>query len=109
MHLWKRFSRLLRYMQAFIEFIQSQGVVGLAVAFILGAAITKVVTSLVDDIINPIVGVALGKAKSLEEATLTIGSVKLKWGSFLNRVIDFVIVAAVVYGIVSLIGVELKK
>jgi len=43
-------------MKGFIEFVRDQGVVGLAVGFILGGAISKVVTSLVENIINPVGG-----------------------------------------------------
>jgi len=49
-------------MSGFIDFIRKQGVIGLAVGFILGGAVSKVVTALVEDIINPIIGVALGRA-----------------------------------------------
>jgi large conductance mechanosensitive channel len=44
------------YMKGFLNFIREQGVVGLAVGFILGGSVSKVVTSLVTDIINPVLG-----------------------------------------------------
>ena len=49
----------------FIDFIRTQGVVGFAVAFILGGAVSVLVTSLVNNLVNPILGVALGSAKDL--------------------------------------------
>ena len=50
-------------MKGFIDFIRERGVVGFAIAFILGGAITKLVASLVTDIVNPILGVVLSRTK----------------------------------------------
>ena len=83
-------------MKGFIEFVREQGVMGLAVGFILGGAVSKVVTSLVNDIINPVPGIALG-AVDLSDAGLKIGSATIMWGAFLSSTIDFVVVAMVVY------------
>lgn len=93
-------------MKGFVEFIREQGVVGLAVGFILGGAVSKLVTALVADIINPILGVILGSARGLEHAALTIGSTQILWGSFLNTIIDFLVVALVVFGAVKIIGID---
>lgn len=89
-----------------MDFIRTQGVVGLAVGFILGGAVSKVVASLVADIINPIVGVALGAAGDLKAATVSLGPVTLAWGSFVAVAIDFLIIAAVVYFGVKALGLE---
>lgn len=80
----------------FVDFIREQGVVGLAIGFILGGAVSKTVTSLVDNVINPLVGLMLGKV-NLSDKVLTIGSATLKYGAFISSVIDFLIVAAVIY------------
>jgi len=84
-------------MKGFINFIRKQGVVGLAVGFILGGAVSKLVAALVEDIVNPIIGVVLGRAGSLALATFTIGDVEILWGHFISVVIDFLIIALVVY------------
>lgn len=84
-------------MKEFVSFVKEQGVVGLAVGFILGGAVSKVVSSLVEDIINPILGVVMGAAGSLSEASIAIGSARIMWGSFISVVIDFLVVAVVVY------------
>ncbi len=81
----------------FATFIREQGVVGLAVGFILGAAVAKVVTSLVNDIINPLLGGLLGQAGGLKTATLKVGSATVAWGNFVATLIDFTIIAAIVY------------
>lgn len=84
-------------MKGFINFIREQGVVGLAVGFILGGAVSKVVTGLVTDIINPLVGLALGSAEGLKAATFQVGSAKILYGDLISVIVDFVIVALVVY------------
>lgn len=85
-------------MKDFIDFVKKQGVVGLAIGFILGGAVSKVVSALVEDIINPIIGIFLGKIGDLSNLTLHIGSAYITFGHFVSILIDFVIVALVVYG-----------
>lgn len=84
-------------MKGFLDFIRTQGVVGLAVGFILGGAVSELVKSLVSDIINPVMSVVLGSAQSLKGSVLTVGSISVAWGNFLNVFINFVVIAAVVY------------
>ena len=84
-------------MKGFIEFIREKGVVGLAVGFILGGSISKLVSSLVNDIVNPFVGLLLGFTKGLQFASFKVGSATILWGHFISTLIDFVIVAFVVY------------
>ncbi len=93
-------------MKDFINFLRKQGVVGLAVAFILGGSVSQVVSSLVDDIISPIIGVILGFAGGLQSAVLVIGPVQIRWGNFTSVVLDFLVVAAVVYFGVKSLGLE---
>lgn len=93
-------------MNGFLNFIREQGVIGLAVGFILGGAVSKVVSSLVTDIINPILGIFLSKAGDLASAYLEIGNAKIMWGSFISVIIDFVVVAAVVYFGIKGIGLH---
>lgn len=92
--------------KGFIDFIRKQGVVGLAVGFILGGAVSKVVSSLVQDIVNPLVGLLLGKVANLSEAYLQIGAAKIMWGNFVSVLLDFVVVAAVVYFVFKKLGIE---
>jgi large conductance mechanosensitive channel len=83
--------------QGFVKFVREQGVVGLAVGFILGGSVSNVVSSLVDDIINPLLGIVLGAAGDLSTAHLEIGSAKIMYGSFISVLIDFLVIALVVY------------
>ena len=84
-------------MQGFLDFIREQGVMGLAIGFILGGAVSKVVASFVEDIINPILGIILGAAGALDTAILKVGPVEILWGSFAATIIDFVIIALVIF------------
>lgn len=93
-------------MTGFLDFIREQGVVGLAVGFILGGAVSKVVTGLVEDIINPLVGLALGSTEGLKEASVMVGSAKVLYGALISTTIDFIIIALVVYFGVKLIGLD---
>jgi large conductance mechanosensitive channel len=83
-------------MKGFMEFVREQGVVGLAVGFILGGAVAKMVTAVVTDLINPLIGLALGKL-DLKSYYFMAGSAKFMWGDFLSVLIDFLVIAMVVY------------
>lgn len=94
-------------MKGFLEFVREQGVVGLAVGFILGGAVSKVVTAIVTDLINPVLGLVLGSTKGLQGAYLPFFGTKITYGHFLAVLLDFIIVAAVVYFFVK--GLKLDK
>lgn len=96
-------------MRGFIKFIREQGVVGLAVGFILGGAISKVVTSIVNDLINPLLGIFMGATGNLASASIKIGSASIMWGSFVSNLIDFIIVASVVYFGVTILRFDKSK
>ncbi|MDP4001075.1 MAG: MscL family protein [bacterium] len=93
-------------MRGFINFIREQGVVGLAVGFILGGAVSKVVAALVADIINPIIGTVLGVTADLNAASFSVGSAHILWGDFAAVFIDFVVIAMVVYFGVKWLGLD---
>lgn len=83
-------------LKGFRDFILRGNVMDLAVAVIIGGAFGKIVSSLVTDLINPLIGSVVGKP-DFSGIVLHIGSGVIKIGSFLNNVIEFVLVAAVVY------------
>jgi large conductance mechanosensitive channel len=91
----------------FREFLKEYKVMGLAVAFIMGIAATALVQSLVNDIIMPIVTPFIpgGEWKT---ATLAIGPILIKWGSFLSQSINFIILAFVVFMIAKYVLREEK-
>ena len=80
----------------FKEFILRGNVLDLAVAVVIGAAFTALVNSMVADIITPIIG-ALGGQPDFSGLTFTINNSEFRYGLFLNAVISFLIVAAVLY------------
>jgi large conductance mechanosensitive channel len=83
-------------MSEFREFLEEYKVVGLAIAFIIGAAATVLIKSLVDNIIMPIITFFIPGGE-WQTASVTIGSIVITWGKFLADVIYFVIVAFVVF------------
>jgi len=89
--------------QEFQDFLKEYKVMPLAIAFIMGFAIIAVVNSLVNDIIMPVI-TPLIPGGDWQTATLTVGPVVLKWGSFLSAMINFVIIAFVVFMIVKLMA-----
>ncbi len=84
-------------MQNFLTFIREQGVVGLAVGFILGGAVSELVKSFINDIVNPVLGLLLGSVAGLKSASFSFFGAAIMWGSFISLVINFIIIAAVVY------------
>ena len=92
--------------KGFLDFVREQGVIGLAVGFMLGGAISKVVTALITDIINPLIGAIFGTAGGLKNAAVEIGQSKILWGDFISVLIDFLVIALVVYFGVKIIGIE---
>jgi len=95
-----------KQLQGFIDFIREQGVIGLAVGFILGGAVSNLVKAFIDDLINPILGLILGAAGSLESATIKIGPMVFKYGNFHSVLINFVVIAAVVYYGIKGLGLD---
>lgn len=88
----------------FKEFIMRGNVLDMAIGIIIGGAFTAIVTSLVDDIINPIIGL-LGSS-DLAELVAPLGDtgVLLKYGSFISAIINFLLVALVLFLIIRAIN-----
>ena len=80
----------------FRDFINRGNVMDLAVGVIIGAAFGKIVSSLVGDILMPAIGVLMGGV-NFSGLSVTIGGAVLKYGSFVQSVFDFVIIAACVF------------
>lgn len=95
------------FLQEFMDFLNKYGVIGLAVAFVMGAAVTKLVSALVADLIMPIIG-AFIPSGDWRSATLTVGKIKFLVGDFAGAFIDFIIIACVIFVIVKTITKEKK-
>ena len=98
-------------MKGFIEFIKTQGVVGLAVGFILSTQISNLVNSLVNDLINPLLGIFVGTEGNLDKASITIVKAQFMWGNVVNTLINFVIIALILYVLIRVLRLDehLKK
>jgi len=95
-------------LKEFREFIMRGNVLDLAVGVIIGGAFTAVVGSLTKNLINPILALFVGKT-NLDGLTFTILSAQFKIGAFLNDVINFLIVAFVVFLIVKAVNRIMPK
>ncbi len=80
----------------FRAFIMRGNVMDLAVAVIIGAAFGKIVSSLVSDIFMPVIGLIIGGI-DFSGLAFTVGNAKITYGNFINNVIDFVIIALVIF------------
>ena len=95
-------------LQEFKTFIAKGNVLDLAVGVVIGAAFGKITTSLVEDIINPVLGVAIGGVDFtqlkvvLKEAAGETPEVAIKYGNFIQVLIQFIIIAWVIFLIVKL-------
>ena len=92
-------------LNSFVTFIREQGVVGLAIGFLLSGAVSKTVSSLVENVINPLIGLGLGKV-NLADKMITLGASNIKYGAFISSIVDFVIIAAVIYFIFKGLGLD---
>ena len=78
----------------------------MAVGFILGGAISKVVSALVTDIINHLLGILMGAVGNIKDESISVGSVKIMYGDFISVLIDFTVIALVVYYGVKKLGLD---
>ena len=97
------------FIAEFKKFLLRGNVIDLAVGVIIGGAFQKIVTSLVDDIISPLIGLVANT--DLSAMVSTVGDVEIRWGAFITAIINFVIMAFVIFLIVKGINkaVELGK
>ncbi len=87
-------------MKEFREFAMKGNVLDLAVGVIIGAAFGKIITSLVNDMLMPALGLILGKV-DFSTLAFEIGETKIAYGLFLQSVLDFVIVAFCIFLLVK--------
>jgi len=87
-------------LKEFKEFVMRGNVLDLAVAVIIGGAFGKIVGSLVNDIIMPLIGLAMGQV-NFSELAWNVGEASVKWGGFVQTIIDFLIIATVIFLIVK--------
>lgn len=96
------------FIKEFKAFIKRGNVIDLAVAVVIGGAFGKIVSSLVDDIIMPLIAAIIGKT-DFSNLTLELGESTIKYGSFVQNVVDFLIIAFFVFLIVKVMNKFTKK
>ena len=92
----------------FKDFISRGNVLDMAVGVIIGAAFGKIVTSLVNDILMPLVGIIIG-GHDFTGLSVKIGDAQIMYGTFIQNIIDFLIVAACIFLIVRLFNKISRK
>lgn len=100
-------KKIQKELQEFKEFILRGNVLDLAVGVIIGGAFSKIVSSLVNDVLMPLIGILIGGV-DFKNLTLTIGDAKITYGNFIQNVIDFLIIAACIFVIVKVINKIIK-
>ena len=92
----------------FKEFAMKGNIVDLAVAVIIGGAFGKIITALTDSIIMPIIAMVMGKG-GMSEVSFTVGKTIFPVGMFLQAVIDFILIAFVLFIIIKAMNSAKKK
>ncbi len=104
-----------KFWKEFKEFISKGNVLDLAVAVIVGGAFNKIVSSLVNDVIMPLISLAIGGADVSEwkwvirEATETTAETALRYGAFIQAIIDFLIIALTIFVIIKIFNFSKNK
>ena len=92
-----------RWVHEFREFATKGNVVDLAVGVIIGAAFGKIVSSLVADIVMPAIGILIGGVH-YDDLYVEVGDAKVMYGRFVENLIDFLVIAFVIFWMVKVIN-----
>lgn len=92
----------------FKQFISKGNIIDLAVGVIIGTAFSKIVTSIVNDVLMPLIGIVIGGI-NFTSLNFKIGDAVINYGAFLQNVIDFLIVAICIFVFVKIISKFMKK
>jgi large conductance mechanosensitive channel len=95
-------------LKEFKAFVMRGNVMDLAVGVIIGGAFGKIVSSLVSDILMPLIGLLIGGI-DFSSLAFTVGSAKVTYGNFINNLIDFIIIALVIFLLVKALNTLQKK
>lgn len=93
----KEIEKIKKEASEFKKFISRGNVIDMAVGVILGTAITAVVTSLVQDIIMPVLSAIIKIPSDITELTLKVNNIHIKYGSFLSNLINFLLMAFCIF------------
>ena len=104
----KNKEMVTNYILEFKSFISRGNVVDMAVGVIVGTAFSKIITSLVNDILMPLIGIILGGLK-FNSLTFTVLGVKVAYGSFIQTIVDFLIISFCIFMVIKLFERFKKK
>lgn len=97
-----------KFISEFKEFISKGNVLDMAVGVIIGGAFSKIVSSLVNDVMMPLIGIIIG-GHDFTNLSIKVGNAKIMYGSFLHNVVDFLIVAFCLFTVIKIINRFKKK
>ncbi|MBX2886590.1 MAG: large-conductance mechanosensitive channel protein MscL [Granulosicoccus sp.] len=89
--------------QEFKEFAMKGSMIDMAVGIIIGAAVGKMVSTLVENVLMPIIGVFMGGV-DFSQLSITVGEAAIGYGAFIQAIIDFLIIAFVIFMILKAIA-----
>jgi large conductance mechanosensitive channel len=95
-------------LKEFLAFIKKGNVMDLAVAVIIGGAFGAIVTSVVNDLIMPLVGIILGGV-NFAGLKATVGTAELTYGNFIQALVNFLIIAFVLFLVIKAMNTMKKK
>ena len=85
------------FLKEFKEFAVKGNMFDMAIGVIMGGAVTKVITSIVTDLMNPLIGLVVGKGANLADLKFTVNGVDFTYGVFLNNLLDFLLIALMIF------------
>lgn len=92
----------------FKDFIFRGNIFDMAVGVIIGSAFGKIVTSLVNDVLMPLIGIVIG-GLNFASLSIKIGNASIMYGSFVQNVIDFLIIASCIFVVIKIVSKLHKK
>jgi large conductance mechanosensitive channel len=85
------------FIQEFMDFLQKFSVIGLAIAFVIGQAASKLISAFVNDLITPFIGLLTPNVGDLNKVGFTIGNSTFSYGDLISNMINFLIIALVIF------------
>lgn len=85
------------FIEEFVDFLQKFSVIGLAIAFVIGQAASKLISAFVNDLISPLVGLLTPNVGDLNKVGFSIGTATFSYGDLVSNTINFLIIALVVF------------
>ena len=97
-----------KFIKEFKEFISKGNVLDMAVGVIIGGAFSKIVSSVVNDLMMPIIGIIIG-GHDFSNLVLKVGNAEIRYGSLIQNIVDFIIVAFCIFIFIKTINKFHKK